>query len=197
MKIIGITGPTGAGKTTALHALTQLGAEIIDADAVYHHLLAHSQNLQQTLIAEFGEIRDGEGNIDRKKLGGIVFSDEQALEHLNQITHTFVGEEVARRIAQAEAEGKIGVAIDAIALVESGMGQKCQAIVAVLAPSELRIRRIMAREGISEAYARQRVSAQKDGAFFRANSTHVLENQAEESRENFEKRAAQWFATII
>ena len=94
MKIIGITGPTGAGKTTALGALTALGACIIDADAVYHRLLEESAPLREALTARFGDICDQMGRIDRKKLGEQVFTDPAALADLNGITHRFVGEAV-------------------------------------------------------------------------------------------------------
>lgn len=197
MKIIGITGPTGAGKTTALHALTELEVEIIDADAVYHQLLEHSVSLREALCARFGDISDQTGKIDRKKLGELVFTDEAALLDLNAITHRFVGEEIDRLLAQAERDGKPAAAIDAIALIESGIGKKCGAVVGVIAPAELRVRRIMAREGISEDYARKRVSAQKDENFFRDHCDHILENGESDTPEAFQARAKALFLHII
>ena len=84
MKRIGITGPTGAGKTTALQALAELDAHIIDADAVYHALLESSATLRAELTARFGpSILDGEGRVNRKALGGVVFGDPAALAELN------------------------------------------------------------------------------------------------------------------
>ncbi|NCB62425.1 MAG: dephospho-CoA kinase, partial [Clostridia bacterium] len=88
-------------------------------------------------------------------------------------------------------------AIDAIALIESGLARKCDATVAVLAPEEIRVRRIMAREGIAEEYARKRVSAQKDDDFFRANCTYVLENTEEDTPETFSPRARILFEQIL
>ena len=88
MKRIGITGPTGAGKTTALQALVELDAHIIDADAVYHALLESSAPLRAALTVRFGpSILDGEGRVNRKALGGVVFGDPAALADLNAITH--------------------------------------------------------------------------------------------------------------
>lgn len=197
MKIIGITGPTGAGKTTALNALVQLGAEIIDADAVYHQLLEQSQPLQRALTDRFGDLSDREGHIDRKKLGNVVFADEAALLDLNAITHRFVGEEVDRRLTAAEAEGRPAAAIDAIALIESGIGRKCQAVVGILAPRELRVRRIMDREGIPEDYARKRVAAQKGDDFFRDHCDYLLENDERDTPESFGARAVALFQHII
>ena len=166
MKRIGITGPTGAGKTTALQALVELDAHIIDADAVYHALLESSATLRAELTARFGpSILDGEGRVNRKALGGVVFGDPAALAELNAITHRFILAEIDRQAAGAEEQGRSAVAIDAIALIESGLGETCGAIVGILAPRELRIRRIMAREGISEDYARKRVESQQGDGF--------------------------------
>lgn len=193
MKRIGITGPTGAGKTTALNALTSLGAHVIDADAVYHDLLSSSAPMRQALVERFGRgILDETGKIDRKALGGVVFADPEALSDLNDITHRFILTEIDRQAAQAEAEGRPAIAIDAIALIESGAAEGCDAVVGVLAPKEVRIRRIMAREGISEEYARKRVEAQQSDDFFRSNCTHILDNGGEDPAE-FEARALALF----
>ena len=195
MKIIGITGPTGAGKTTALGALRELGAWMIDADEVYHRLLEESTPLQEALTARFGDIQDKSGKIDRKKLGNVVFGDPTALSDLNAITHRFIGEEIDRQLSAARAEGRSAAAIDAIALIESGVGETCDAVVGILAPREERIRRIMAREGISEDYARKRVDAQQGDGFFRAHCTHILENQG--TAEEFAQKALALFQTLI
>lgn len=197
MKIIGITGPTGAGKTTALGALTALGACIIDADAVYHRLLEESPPLREALVARFGDICDQAGRIDRKKLGEQVFTDPAALADLNGITHRFVGEAIDQLLAGAEASGCPAAAIDAIALIESGLGARCDAVVGVIAPAEVRVRRIMAREGIPEDYARKRVSAQKGENFFRENCDYVLENTEDDTPQSFGGRALVLFTEIL
>ena len=196
MKIIGITGPTGAGKTTALRALEHLGAEVIDADTLYHRLLAESGELTAALAAAFGPaILDGAGRVDRKALAGAVYPDR--LEELNAITHPFVVAEVDRLTAQARREGKPAVAVDAIALMESGLGEKCDVVVAILAPLETRIARIMARDGIDEEYARRRALAQKGEDFFRAHAHYVLENGPGDTPEAFEAKALNLFRDLI
>lgn len=198
MKIIGITGPTGAGKTTALQAIARLGGAIIDCDAVYHVLLEQNEPMRRELTARFGtSILGGEGKIDRKALGSAVFQDEKALQALNAITHRYVKREVAARIETARLEGLPAVAIDAIALIESGVGKLCDTVVGIIAPADTRIRRIMAREGISEEYARLRVSAQRDEAYFRANCTYVLENNEDGAPEAFGARALDLFTQIL
>lgn len=198
MKRIGITGPTGAGKTTALGALTDLGAHVIDADAVYHALLESSAPLRAALTGRFGpSILAPEGKIDRKALGNVVFGDPKALDELNRITHRFILEEIDRQTAQAEREGKPAVAVDAIALLESGVGETCDAVVGILAPKEVRVRRIMAREGIPEDYARRRVEAQQGDGFFRAHCGYILENREEDTPEAFRARARALFEQIL
>lgn len=195
MKVIGITGPTGAGKTTALHVLRELGAEVIDADAVYHALLRENGGLKSALVSAFGErILNGVGEVDRKALAREAYPNR--LSELNAVTHPFVVEEVDRRIAAARQEGR-SVAIDAIALIESGLAQRCDAVVAVLAPRELRLRRIMARDGIDEEYARRRVLAQQGDDFFRDNSDHTLENGVKDTEERFRERALELFRELL
>ena len=196
MKIIGITGPTGAGKTTALRVLEELGGVIIDADEVYHDLTESSVAMRKELESHFGPMYTPEGQLDRKKLGSVVFSDPEALKQLNAITHRFVGEEIDRMLDRARQEGRPAAAIDAIALIESGVGEKCDVLVAVLAPPELRVRRIMAREGIPEDYARSRVNAQQGEEFFRKHCPYILMNDGDDPAA-FAARARALFQTIL
>ena len=197
MKIIGITGPTGAGKTTALHALADLGAAVIDCDAVYHDLTANSAPMLDELRQRFGDgIFGPDGALARKALGAIVFGDEGALRDLNAITHRYVNDEVDRRLDQARREGRPAAAVDAIALLDSDLKDKCHCTVAVTAPDEVRVRRIMARDGIGEEYARLRLAAQKPVVFFEQNSDYTLENGGEDPEE-FYRRARALFEPLI
>lgn len=176
MTVLGITGPTGAGKTTALREVEQLGGAVIDCDAVYHELLEGDTALQDALEKEFGPLRDGSWAIDRKKLGTIVFNDPERLEALNAIAWRAVTDRVGALLEAFREQGRSLAAIDAIALLESPLKELCQLTVAVLAPPEVRVRRIMLREGISEEYARARVRAQRPDTYFSQNCDCVLVN---------------------
>lgn len=196
MTIIGITGPTGAGKTTALNELVKLGGCIYDADAVYHELLKSSFALRSELEDRFGPLTDENGEFQRKKLGAIVFADPAALADLNAISHRYVVNAIKIELEKAQAAGTRCAAIDAIALFESGLDKLCHATLAITAPPEIRVRRIMAREGISEEYARSRVSAQHDDEFFISRCGYTLINDCA-APEAFAARAKALFEDIL
>ena len=184
--IIGITGGTGCGKTTLLDVVRQLGGTVLDCDAIYHELLRSDATLLTAIESRFpGTVENGE--LQRKKLGNMVFSDEQALLDLNKITHGAVKTEVLRRLKPAPELA----AIDAIGLFESGLAELCDITVAVTAPRESRIRRLMARDGISEEYAVKRIAAQKDQVYFREKCGYVLENDG--TQEEFTAKCLAFF----
>ena len=169
--ILGITGGSGCGKTTLLNLIQEQGGLVLDCDAIYHALLRSDKALLAAIEDRFPGTVEG-GVLQRKKLGSLVFSDEAALQDLNRITHGAVKAEVLRRLAAAPELA----AIDAIALFEGGLRPLCDVTVAVTAPVELRVQRLMARDGISEAYARSRIAAQHEDAWFRERCDAVLEN---------------------
>ena len=194
MLIIGITGGTGSGKTTALEELEKHGAWKIDCDKVYHALLENSEAMKDELKKEFpGCISDGK--IDRKRLGSIVFGDREALEKLNRITHFYVKQEIDRLLREAAMSGRRLAAIDAIELFSSGVSAMCRYTVGVIADREVRIQRIMKRDNISAEYAASRVDAQKTDAYFRAHCSHILENNG--GQEEFERKCHDLFKEII
>ena len=169
--ILGITGGTGCGKTTLLETIEAQGGLVLDCDAIYHQLLQSDKEMLGAIAERFpGTVEDGQ--LQRKKLGAIVFADEAALADLNRITHSAVKKEVLHRL---ENRPELA-AIDAIGLIEGGLAELCDVTVAVTAPLDDRVKRIMARDGISEEYARNRIAAQKNDTWFRDNCHRVLVN---------------------
>ena len=169
--IIGITGGTGSGKTTLLDLIRDHGGLVLDCDAIYHKLLSTDTDLLNAIAQRFpGTVKDSA--LNRKKLGAIVFADEDALQDLNRITHGAVKQEVLRQLSQKPALA----AIDAIGLFEGGLGELCDVTVAVTAPKEARIHRLIVRDGITEEYARKRIAAQHDDDWFRKRCDHILVN---------------------
>ena len=172
--IIGITGGTGCGKTTLLRAIEAKGGLVLDCDAIYHQLLRTDKAMLAAIEARFpGTVENGD--LQRKKLGSLVFSDENALLDLNRITHGAVKAEVLRRLKSKPALA----AIDAIGLFEGGLAELCDVTVAVTAPVEDRVKRLMARDGISEEYAKNRIAAQHTQDWFRERCDYELRNDGE------------------
>lgn len=169
--ILGITGGTGCGKTTLLEAVRKQGGVTLDCDAIYHELLTSDEGMLSSLREAFPDCFQ-DGILQRKQLGALVFSDAKALALLNRITHAAVKREVRRRLSPAPCLA----AIDAIALLESGLGEMCDVTVAVLAPREDRIARLILRDGISRAYAESRIDAQHPDEWFRSRCDYTLEN---------------------
>lgn len=173
--IIGITGGTGSGKTTFLNVIREQGGIVLDCDAIYHNLLATDKKLLFAIENRFpGTVTDGV--LDRKALGNLVFSDEAALLDLNRITHTAVKDKV---LLELESHPKLA-AIDAIGLFEGGLAELCDVTVAITAPEELRIERLIARDGISREYAAKRIRAQKGREEFIKLCRYHLENDGTE-----------------
>ncbi len=169
--ILGITGGSGSGKTTLLDLIREAGGLVLDCDRIYHELLLCDRKLLCAIEDRFPGVLEN-GSLDRKKLGSIVFADPQALQDLNRITHTAVRQEVLRRLADKPALA----AIDAIGLFEGGLAELCDVTVAVTAPEEDRIARLMVRDGISEEYARSRIAAQHSDLWFRQHCDRIVDN---------------------
>ena len=191
--VLGLTGGTGAGKTSALNAIRELGGEIIDCDAVYHEMLDNDQELRNTINAAFPGVFGADGKLNRQKLGQEVFAKKERLDKLNAIVFRFLIPELERRLDSAP-DGLY--AIDAINLIESGLDRLCDRTIAVTAPTELRVRRIMARDNISEQYARLRISAQKPDEFYRSKCDLELNNGAE-TAETFQREAKLFFERLV
>lgn len=194
MKIIGITGGTGCGKTTALNELERRGALLIDCDAVYHRMLETDRPMLDEIEKYFpGAVIDGK--LDRKALGAVVFTDEEALRDLNIITHRHINLEIRRILREHAMNGGTLAAIDAIELFSSGLAKRCTATIGVIADREVRIDRIMRRDGISREYAMMRVNAQRPNEYFIQKCSHVLENDG--SQEEFIEKCRKTFEEVL
>lgn len=171
--IIGITGGTGCGKTTALQAIEALDGIVIDCDRVYHELLTRDDALLSAIDTRFPGCV--ENNIlNRKQLASIVFSDPAALSDLNAITHSAVKQEVLRRLNNAP--GDVPIAIDAIELFDGGLGDLCDVTVAITAPEEDRVHRLMNRDHLTREQSLARIRAQKPERYFKEKCNYLLEN---------------------
>jgi len=178
MIVLGITGGTGGGKTTLLSRIAARGGYVIDCDALYHELLAGNRAMLGEIAARFpGTVQNGA--LDRQKLGRVVFGDADALRALNAVTHRYVSAEVDRRLWEAAQSGCLLAAVDAVGLFESGLNRRCDRTVAVCAPREARVARLMAREGITREYAELRIGAQEKDERFAARCDEVLVNDCE------------------
>ena len=180
MTILGITGGSGVGKTTALEVLREMGATCIDCDAIYHTMLDKGGRMLDEIGTRFpGVVVDGK--LDRPKLGQIVFHNAQALSDLNAITHGYIRDEVEWILADTFRAGGSLVAVDAVALIESGLARGCTAVVGIIAPVALRTERIVMRDGITPDEAMIRIRGQKSDSFYREHCDYILENNTADS----------------
>ncbi len=187
--IVGITGGTGCGKTTALSAFAALGGRVLDCDRIYHELLRQDAQMIAAIDSRFpGTVK--EGILNTKALGAIVFGDESALKDLNAITHGAVKKRVQQLLSEADGPA----AIDAIALFEGGLAELCQVTVAVIAPESSRVARLMARDGISREYAQMRIRAQKPQEAFSEMCGYTLCNDG--TQEEFYGKCLAFFRNL-
>lgn len=177
MKIIGLTGLTGAGKSTVAQKLMAYCCYHIDADKVARDVINNSEDVKNKLKEHFGDdVINEDGTTNRPLLASRAFANEESTNALNEITHPAVTEEIKSIIKDMEEIGYRGVIIDAIALFESGEDALCDFTVAVIAPKEIRLERIMKRDNITEEKALERINAQKDESFFTSRADFVLWN---------------------
>jgi len=173
LKVVGITGKSGSGKSELLRAMGALGAATADADAVYHSLLETCGPMLAGLMREFPDCFEGE-KLQRKKLGQRVFADKAALKKLGELTHPYVLKEIYSLAERARLSGAEVFAVEAIALFESGLAEKCSLTVAVIA--ENTSKRIEVRDDVSEAYANSRLKAQRQADEFAEMCDIVIKN---------------------
>lgn len=181
--IVGLTGQTGAGKSTVAGVFVNNGFVHIDADQISREVVEPGKPCLEELFDFFGDgVRRDDGSLDRRALASIVFKDKKKLESLNSITHPFITEEIFSRINRYTMNGEKLILLDAPTLFESRASDFCDLIISVIADPEIRCRRIMERDGLTEEAARERMNAQLPESFFIKQSDHVIRNNTDLSR---------------
>ena len=177
MIILGITGGSGCGKTTVSEILSKNGVDIIDCDKVARKIVEPNEPALFEIEAMFGsEYIKPDGTLDRKKMADLVFNSQESLLKLNEITHKYVAEYIDLYIKNSNFDI---VAIDAAALIESGIYKKCDYVLSVIANKSFRLERIMTRDNLSVDEATSRINAQKSDEFYVEKSDYVIYNNGD------------------
>lgn len=177
--IIGLTGQTGAGKSSVREILQKKGAAVIDADSVAHDITDNNIDCIYDIVCRFScLVLNEKGKINRKALGKRVFSDKKELSALNKIIFPYILEVIEHEVLGYIAKGAETVVIDGATVIESGCGKMCDVLVSVVAEEETRLTRIIKRDGITKADAERRISAQKPEEFYTENSDFVIRNDS-------------------
>lgn len=176
-EVIGLTGQTGAGKSTVRKLLKAKGAAVIDADSVAHEVADNSLSCLTDIVEHFScMVLDEKGKLNRRALGRIVFSDRKKLTLLNKIMFPYIVSAIKGQVTAYEQAGAQIIVIDGATLIESGCAKMCSVLVSVTADEETRLTRIIHRDGISKRDAVRRVSAQNPEEFYIKASDYVIKN---------------------
>ncbi|MCL2542902.1 MAG: dephospho-CoA kinase [Nocardioidaceae bacterium] len=190
---VGLTGGIASGKSTVAATLVELGAVVIDADKLAREVVAKGTPGLAEVVEAFGpEVLTPDGELDRPRLGSIVFGDPARLKVLEGITHPRVFELYVEREAAAPPDAI--VVHDIPLLVESGRASEFDAVIVVDAPEELQVERMVRDRGMSEADARARIAAQAGREQRRAVATYLIENTG--TREDLRERVTEVFAEL-
>lgn len=182
MLVLGITGGIGSGKSLVTKIMKKVfHSAVIDTDSIGHELLLRNGKAYKRVVAVFGkEILSEDGEINRKKLGEIVFSERKKLEELNSIVHPLVEEEVDSRIKEAEKKGYAFVCLETALLIEVGYDKKCDEIWFVYADTETRIRRLVKKRGLSVERVKAILEKQKSEEEFKKIAHRIINNSKNE-----------------
>lgn len=189
--VLGITGGSGSGKSQVCKLLASMGAYIIDADEIGHQVTSREDVLREIKVAFGKDVIKSDGTLDRKALGAVVFSSKEALETLNIITHKKIYDEIEKLLSKSYSEI---VAIDAAVLKQTRLKNLCDFIIAVVAPKEQRVQRIMQRDYLSEERALDRINSQPTDSQYAHGVDFVILNNG--NVENLNRRVIEIFETI-
>lgn len=177
MYVLGLTGGIGSGKTYIESLFKNYNIPSLDTDKVSRQVCEREQPCLYEIVETFSDvILNSDGSLNRKSLGNIVFNDKEKLRILNDITHKYILAECKAWIKQCESDGYFAALIDAPLLFESRFNYYCDYVISVVADTDVRLRRIIERDGMSEAEALKRISNQHDNNFFIWNSDYIIYN---------------------
>lgn len=176
--VLGLTGQSGAGKTTVSQCMRQHSIPVIDCDLVAHDILK-TQACKKNLRTAFPDVFDETGEVSRKELGKAVFGSRARLECLNKITHPLILEAVTAQIAALRAQNASVIVLDAPTLFESGADALCDHIIGVIAPEAMLLPRLISRDSIDEESAKRRLFSQQSADFFKARCDDIIENDGD------------------
>jgi dephospho-CoA kinase len=192
MRLIGLTGGIGSGKSTVARMLASRGAVLVDADLLAREVVEPGTPALAEIAAEFGpSVLLPDGRLDRAAMGAVVFNDAARRERLNAITHPRVGELMQARIAEALGSDAPLVVVDVPLLFEGGRQSMFEGVLLVWVPPELQLRRLVERDGMGEQEARARIAAQMPIDDKRALATWVVDNSG--SVDETERQVDVWW----
>jgi len=191
MGYFGLTGGVASGKSTVARMFEELGAKVIDADRIGHELLGSTQPPYNEILRRFGkEVLDASGEIDRRRLGSIVFSDAAKLRDLNAILHPRIIERVEAEAQRYRAQDpRAVILVDAALIFEAGIGSRFTKLLVAWCPPEMQIERLMAKAGLSRKKAEQRVASQIPSDEKRRRADYVIDcsGSLEDTRKQVER----------
>lgn len=191
MKIIGLTGSIASGKSTVTRVLRELGAVVVDADAIVHQLQQPGTPVTEAIGREFGPgVIRPDGSLDRAALGAIVFADPTRRKALEGIVHPAVRERIWQEVERCRAEGRPAVVLDIPLLFESGWDRLVDEVWVVYVDRESQKARLMARDGLSPEEAERRMAAQMDLEVKRDRAHRVIDNRGSEHQTREQVRQA-------
>jgi len=195
--LVGLTGGIATGKSTVSAMFAHLGAKIIDADLLAREVVMPGQPALARIAEEFGrEVLQEDGQLDRKRLAAVVFAHPARRRRLEQITHPAIRVRQQRILSVYEEEAFEGIVIwDAALLIEGGGHAQMDRVVVVTADAETELRRLMARDGLSEEEARQRIGSQMPLAEKAALADHVIDNSG--GRADTERRVREVYRALL
>ena len=192
MIVFGITGGSGAGKSTASQIFRELGVHVIDADKTARKVMRAGEKCLEELTGFFGEeILNADGSLNRKKLGGIVFSNPKKLGKLNGITHKYILSDIEKELSEQDCEY---AAIDGAVIIGSEVRKLCKFLVSVMADYDVRLKRILSRDNMTEKEAVLRLQSQPKDEVYVENSKYLIYNNS--SKENLQKEVESVFEKI-